>query len=73
MAKGGLLELGGEEVSGKGFGWFWGTTDQDVPTSCLSFTGIGEGVGMMHMETEGKHLVMITSELGGVGEISSPG
>lgn len=22
--KGGLLEIGGEEVSGKGFGWFWG-------------------------------------------------
>jgi hypothetical protein len=41
-------------------------------TRCLSFTGIGEGVDMMHMETEGKHLVLITSELVGVGEISNP-
>jgi hypothetical protein len=32
----------------------------------LSFTGIGEGMGMMHMETGGKHLVMITSELVGL-------
>ena len=39
---------------------------------CLSFTGIGEGMGMMHMKTGGKHLVMITSELVGVGEISNP-
>jgi len=39
---------------------------------CLSFTGISEGAGMMHVETEGKHLVVITSELVGVGEISSP-
>ena len=40
-------------------------------SGCLSFTGIGEGVGM-HMETEGKHLVVVTSELVGVGGISNP-
>jgi hypothetical protein len=74
MARKGLLEVGSEEVNRKScriLTGFWRATDQDAPR-CLSFTGIGKGAGMMHIETEGKHLVVITSELVGVGEISNP-
>ena len=73
MAKGGLLEVGRKEANGKGSGWFWESHRSRCPgPNVYPFTGIGEGAGMMHRETEGKHLVVITSELVGVGEISNP-
>lgn len=74
--KRGLLGVGGEKVNGicgRILVGFERTTDQDVLNQVSIFYRYWRGDGHdMHIETEGKHLGTITSELTGVGEISKP-
>jgi len=54
----------GERKRWSDSGWFLGVIDRDTLNQMSIVYRYWRGVGMMHMETEGKHLVIITSGWG---------
>jgi len=75
MARKGLLEVGNEEVNGKGgriLVGFGRAVDRGALNQMSIVYKYWQGSGHDAYGDRGKHLVVITSELVGVGQISNP-